>query len=212
MKSDDSLIWYASYGSNLSSDRFLCYIQGGQAEGSAIANPGCRDKTPPRASKQIVLPHKLYFAKVDEEWGNGGVAFIDPQKDDSASTLGRMHLITYDQFMDVIGQENLVAREGDFELGDVIRNGNLVIQREVWYGNIIFLGQREGYPVMTFTNERYLGDEINAPAEAYLRTIVEGLKGGYQLDDAALEKYLAKREGIRGWPIEKQLNRIIRNA
>jgi len=42
--SDDHLVWYAVYGSNLLRKRFDCYIQGGKPKGAAKDYPGCRDR------------------------------------------------------------------------------------------------------------------------------------------------------------------------
>ena len=75
-----TLVWYASYGSNLLYNRFLCYIQGGEIEGANKVYPGCRDRTPPIMDKQIVIPHELYFSKHSNIWENKGVAFIKPTK------------------------------------------------------------------------------------------------------------------------------------
>ena len=44
MNSQDQ-IWYACYGSSILEERFLCYIQGGQPNGTRTIYDGCRDKT-----------------------------------------------------------------------------------------------------------------------------------------------------------------------
>ena len=47
----NDLVWYVAYGSNLSQDRFACYVQGGRADRRARRSyPGCRDRTPPRST------------------------------------------------------------------------------------------------------------------------------------------------------------------
>lgn len=56
-------VWYVSYGSNLSYERFLCYINGTTPKGSTKAEQGCRDKTLSNATGKITIPYKLYFAK-----------------------------------------------------------------------------------------------------------------------------------------------------
>ena len=55
--SDNRLVWYAVYGSNLRRQRFDCYIAGGRPEGSNTEYPGCRDKTPPKDDRPIALTH-----------------------------------------------------------------------------------------------------------------------------------------------------------
>jgi hypothetical protein len=109
--SDDHLVWYAGYGSNLLRARFDCYINGGTPAGSTRTYTGCRDKTPPRADRQVKLPHQLYFADRSEAWG-GAVAFISPTPS-NATTFARMYLITYGQFNDVVRQENGLAIPGN---------------------------------------------------------------------------------------------------
>src|SRR6185312_10705420 len=46
--SDNRIVWYAGYGSNLLRRRFDCYIKGGKPEGSKKTYSGCRDKNDPR--------------------------------------------------------------------------------------------------------------------------------------------------------------------
>src|SRR4030095_163368 len=98
-------IWYASYGSNLLEERFLCYIKGGQPVGSKKHYEGCRDKSLPIDKEEFYIPSELYFAKESDSWDNGGVAFIKTNFEPQQSTLGRMYLITPQQFIDVVKQE-----------------------------------------------------------------------------------------------------------
>ena len=58
---DKNLVWYIGYGSNLSKERFLCYITGGQPIGNAKSYEGCRDKTLPISDKSIIINNDLYF-------------------------------------------------------------------------------------------------------------------------------------------------------
>lgn len=69
-------VWYASYGSNLLEERFLCYIRGGQPAGSTESEPGARDPSLPLRSIQFSMPYPLYFAKERTKWGKGGVALF----------------------------------------------------------------------------------------------------------------------------------------
>jgi hypothetical protein len=102
--SDNRLVWYAGYGSNLLRKRFDCYFKGGRPERSNKDYPGCQDKTPPRADQQITLRYELYFADHSTSW-NGAIAFVKRVASD-ARTYGRMYLISYGQFNDVVRQEN----------------------------------------------------------------------------------------------------------
>jgi hypothetical protein len=99
-------VWYASYGSNLCRERFLCYILGGQPEGSGKTERGCKDNSLPLKDKVIRIPHALYFAEYSQRWG-GGVAYIGHRRiPPKAGALGRMYLIHVEQFLDVVRQEN----------------------------------------------------------------------------------------------------------
>ena len=69
-----SHVWYVSYGSNLSADRFACYIVGGVPPGGSRANPGARDRRLPERTIPVDLPGTGYFAGESPQWG-GGVAF-----------------------------------------------------------------------------------------------------------------------------------------
>ena len=40
-------VWYASFGSNILSERFACYLEGGRIEGMIRDMPGSRDPSPP---------------------------------------------------------------------------------------------------------------------------------------------------------------------
>ena len=79
-----------------------------------------------------------------------------------------------------------------------------------WYGQIIYLGKQDSYPIFTFTNEDYLAGEINAPHEFYLKIIIEGLKETYAMNNAEIETYLKEKEGIKGFPIANKLAELIK--
>ena len=55
-----SYVWYASYGSNMSKERFLCYIRGGSVEGMTKRCEGCADPSEPLKDLYIEIPHELY--------------------------------------------------------------------------------------------------------------------------------------------------------
>ncbi len=204
-----SLVWYASYGSNLLKSRFMCYIEGGKPEGSDKVETGCEDKTPPSEDKQIFIPHQMYFAKNSPRWQNGGIAFIDVEKGIKRTTLGRMYLITESQFRDVVKQENdCVAFSIDLE--KVKEKGSFVFHNS-WYGRIIYLGEDGGYPVFSFTAPWSMGEvETTKPLPSYLKIIIRGLKEAY-LDkkDSELLDYLASKPGITENYRKEQLRTLV---
>src|SRR4051794_35717515 len=98
-----ALVWYVSYGSNMSRGRLACYLQGGRPPGAAITYPGARDTSPPLAEMGIELPGSIYFAGVSKVWGGGGMAFYDHSV--PGPTPAKAYLITAEQFADVADQE-----------------------------------------------------------------------------------------------------------
>jgi hypothetical protein len=97
----DKYVWYACYGSNLSKERFLFYVKGGFCKLNNKDYKGCADKSEPIKDRPIVIHHRLYFGNRSNSWNGGGVAFIDPQQNREERTLGRMYLITEEQFEQV---------------------------------------------------------------------------------------------------------------
>ncbi len=82
-------LWYASYGSNLSRERFMFYINGGKPKFSLKEEKGCTDKAPPLDDKPHKINHALYFAGTSAKWNNGGNCILSTKKSDSEYTLGR---------------------------------------------------------------------------------------------------------------------------
>ena len=124
-------VWYASFGSNILSERFACYLEGGRIEGMIRDMPGSRDPSPPTEWRRWDdLPHRLFFAHSSPTWDGGGVAFVDFGEDlrvagtpapaetervapaTRAPALGvsyRLYRVTLEQFNDVLAQENGMA-------------------------------------------------------------------------------------------------------
>ena len=209
MKQNFTKLWYASYGSNLLDERFSCYISGGTPRGAHRTYTGCTDTTAPMASKEIEINAELYFAKRSKTWSGGGAAFIKPEPNKNVTTLGRMHLITVEQFIELVKQE--VRFEGDLTIDfeETIKVGTLDLLKETWYSKLMYLGTEGEYPIFTFTNGDFLSDEINPPNEHYLKIIIEGLKETYHLSPTQIEKYLQDKKGISGTEMEEQLPELI---
>jgi hypothetical protein len=196
--SDDHLVWYAVYGSNLLRKRFDCYIQGGKPEGAAKNYPGCRDRATPRDARRVMLPYGLYFADHSESWG-GAIAFIRRTVPDTRS-YGRMYLMTYGQFNDVVRQENSRSVPGAI----VVPPFDALADADHWeiegfrlYAGIIKIGARHGRPVLSLTagHENHV---VGAPSEAYVKTIVSGLKETYPcMRKSKILAYLSGTEGMR---------------
>jgi len=200
-----SLVWYASYGSNLSYEsRFKCYLVGGAPRGSSHVNPGCRNSSLPLDTRPITLNYEIYFADYSSGWG-GAVAFIRQKA--NATTYGRMYLITDDQFNDVVLQENGKRVDGTRfvpHFDQLVGGEHLRLSADLLYGYLLRVGMNGGYPIMTFTTSRDL--KIGAPSASYIKIIAAGLKETYpDMPHGSICKYLLGMDGIRGLIAEEQL-------
>lgn len=200
-------VWYVSYGSNLSYERFLCYIKGEKPVGSDKKERGCRNQNLPLSIETLKISHPIYFSKEKSKWGKGGVAFIGHQQCLNSCTLGRMYLITKEQFSDVVAQENdLEQIIIDFD--EVIRNGKAIIN-DGWYGRIIYLGLKDDFPMFTFTsNFPYEKASYNPPSANYLRTIAIGLQE-MGLKEEEIVSYFLDKSGINMFFSKDQLFQYI---
>lgn len=190
-------VWYACYGSNISESRFLQYIKGGQPVGSSKNYTGCNDKTLPLDKREIIITRELYFAKNSKSWGNMGIAFIRTFNNPSEITYGRMYLITDDQFIDVIKQETNTNTLISIDLDKVIFNGSLVWKEHSFYGNIIYLGDKDDLPIFTISNENNI-EQFNMPSKLYLKTIMIGIRETYDLSSKEIANYFLSKLGIQG--------------
>ncbi|WP_245837259.1 hypothetical protein [Virgibacillus phasianinus] len=186
-------VWYASYGSNLSRERFLCYIEGGQPKGSADVEIGCSDNSLPIKEATHIMQHPLYFAKASARWQNQGVAFIGLKKEEKHHTYSRKYLITEEQFKDVVKQENGVAI--DMDLDDIKQRG-LRTLKDTWYGTLLYVGEEDGYPIFTFTADFDSDVPVTKPSKQYLGMIINGLRNTLKLDRTEVVNYLSTKPGV----------------
>ena len=216
-------IWYACYGSNLRAERFNCYIAGGRPKGSVgMESAGSIDKTPFSSTTTFVTDWQLYFAKEFIGWGGKGIAFLQPSQTENQSptsqdavesgALCRLYKISFEQFVDVVLQEN-GGRSSHSQLRQAVKNevvdamqrigsqGTTVLRQgvldESWYRRLVSLGVHEDLPVMTFTTDEQLS--FVPPAKAYLQTIALGLMESWhgELSKDDLIKYLVR---CAQWP------------
>lgn len=226
-------VWYASYGSNLHSDRFMNYIEGGSPEGSTRHYDGCTDPTPPKADIPIrfagARPH---FALTSRVW-HGGIAFIDAQKGESAQGLGRAYDVSIEQFDQVVAQENGSSAKWATKvpLDEALTTGRSVIGNGS-YETILHIGDYEGAPVLTFTAPFSTREALtrsghilrtpvgqktavrmpvmtNKPSPAYLRMIGGGLNETFGMDEVQQADYLRGCPGGHRWT-RQQMVRILR--
>ncbi|RAJ17519.1 hypothetical protein LX77_03878 [Gelidibacter algens] len=211
MSKEIKQVWYASYGSNILESRFHCYILGGQPKGSKKTYFGCTDKTLPQDKEEIYIKSELYFAKISKSWNNCGVGFIKTEFNDKVQTLGRMYLITPEQYAEIVKQETNHEGKLIIDFKKAQEKGSLIFKEKSWYGNLLYLGDHNGNPIFTFTNEKNLMKEINPPSEQYLSTIIKGLKETYNLNEIEIKEYFENLSGIKGHEIEKKLSELIKS-
>lgn len=198
-------VWYASYGSNLSYDRFMCYIEGGRPLGSNQIEKGCLDKAPPVKDKAVTIRHELRFVQRSKRWNNQGVAVISHAPSDGFETLGRMYLITKEQFYHVVMQENNLSCSETCAF-DLPKVGEMLVIAQGLYGRILCIGQEEGYPIYTFTSVKAEEElMINGPCEAYLQMIARGMLEIYDLSTMQLVNYFKDLKGVAGHYTQVQL-------
>lgn len=204
---NDKYIWYASYGSNLSRDRFLCYIKGGKPVGSEIIEVGCRDKSLPIKEATFTINYPLYFAKDSIRWQNQGVAFIGLKKDNNYEIHSSKYLITTEQFIEVVKQENNgVELEIDFD--EVKKDGFQTIS-DTWYGTILYIGEESGFPIFTFTADWDLDVPYNKPSQQYLSMIIEGLKKTVKLNNTEIIDYLCTKQGVENNYSRSEIEKLL---
>jgi hypothetical protein len=188
-----NLVWYAAYGSNMREERFRCYLQGGQVAGNARVYPPCSDPTLPRQSERVQLPFQVYFGGESPAWG-GGVAFI--RRSSQATAIGRAYLISRVQFEHVVAQENHLGSISGLPIAEAILAGRARVPESTGrYDEIVASGNRDGFPVFTFTSSA--GKSVNKPAPAYLCNIVAGLRE-LELTASEIFNYLSSVPGIQG--------------
>ena len=168
---NEDYVWYVSYGSNILGERFKCYIEGGDYEGSRD-HQACEDTTPPVAIKTIDIPFGMYFGNVSSSWHGSGVSFLDTSENGHA--LGVAYLITRKQFEHVVFEENSGRHQ---------REGG------EWYEHTIDLDPMYGFEVKTITNRRVR--DYNDPFPAYLDTLRNGIRENWlDMSDEDIEDYL----------------------
>lgn len=168
---NDDYVWYAGYGSNLSTHRFSCYISGGTCAENGRTYAGSKDPTPARAIQKCCYPGTLYFGNRSSSWDGCGVAFFNPKpKSKDSYVYMKRYLITRQQLHDVMEQEGPSPN---------------------WYGRLVCLDiDNQGIPVYTLTSETNRPE--NTPAPAYTELIVNVLESDFGLKKPQARRYIKK--------------------
>lgn len=162
----DEYVWYATYGSNLSADRFTVYIKGGVCKDNGKCYLGCTDHSLWIGEKVSMYPGKMYFGSNSSSWGNCGVSFYDWMS--AGECVMRQYKITREQFHEIREQEGSGSS---------------------WYGKVHLLGiETDGCPIYTLTSE--ISNQYNAPADNYVALIRRSLINECGLTERAADRYI----------------------
>lgn len=187
------MIWYACYGSNMDSGRFLIYIQGGNLVVNGTNRPydACqKDSSPPRDSEPYIIRRRFYFAeKSKTTWNGHGVGFISNKPNSRSVTYAKLYLISKHQFNHLFEQEN-AGNPRNINYKDLEKNRKLDFPTG-FYNRIIQLKDSyKNYPILTFTNKRNL--QKNNPMDEYVQLISNGIKATHNLSDKDILRYIKK--------------------
>jgi hypothetical protein len=184
-------IWYVAYGSNLSRERFCCYLRGGRPEGNDRDYPGCRDASDPMDRFGLLIAGGVYFAGRSSGW-RAGMAFFDPEAPREAAA--RAYLITAEQFVDVLAQETKRTPGMPLDLVPAFR-GERYSQGVGGYPILVRVGDRDGVPLMTFTRDWRTAATLVAPSEIYLAAMATGLREAHGWSPTQIDCYLSTLPG-----------------
>lgn len=197
-------VWYAGYGSNLDRSRFNHYIKGGVLDITGRDHAGSRDPAAPVKQSTCTINHELYFSKSSSPWEDKAVAFIKATPDKSKETLCVLYLVTKEQFLDIMIQENGVKppiSKGIPNLESKKRDKGIFFgesDQYTWYGRILYLGEHDdGNPIFSFTSKE--SDDSIVPSEPgknYLKVIGKGLMNNFGLTTDETSSYLLSKPGI----------------
>ena len=185
-------VWYVAYGSNLSEERFRCYLGGGRPAGGARLCTGCRDPRSPRRRVSLEVSGGLYFAGESSVW-SGGRAYVDPSY--AGQVAARAYLVTAGQFSDVVAQETRRPVGTDLRLHG-LGSGDVLGVPGLYYTRAVCVGRLDDVPLITMTAEPHEPELWAAPSAPYLATIAAGLREAHGWDDARISAYLASAGGV----------------
>jgi hypothetical protein len=141
----------------------------------------------------LKIPYRLYFTGASEAWG-GSPAFIDTQHSDDHRAFVRGYLIRWQQFEDVVAQEN-VREVAPITIGN-LTEGEMEEIGPGRYETLLCVGERDEVPILTFTAPwRFSTVSPGEPSLAYLSMLVAGLREAHELNDGAIVDYLAAAPG-----------------
>ncbi|MEV0121275.1 histone deacetylase [Streptomyces sp. NPDC050703] len=154
----------------------------------------------------------MYFATTSAVWG-GGRAFYDPGV--PGRVLGRAHLVTVEQFGDIVAQEMYREPGGpgaEAGVREVLARGRAVLG-DGRYETLVCAGEIDSVPVVTFTAPWGVRDVPGvSPAASYLRHLGAGLLATGAWEDEVVASYLAGCPGAAGCWSERGVLELLRSG
>lgn len=202
-------VWYAAYGSNMLTERFMLYIRGGVLEQTGRIHEGARDPKPPSRNVPIWLPGTVYFATESTTWPGTGRALYDPEASQTNNTksAARAWLIENDQFLDLVAQEMRlpVGTFSEAQIpcipGDSVQIGQGHYETLVCEGQMMATAD-EWYPIVTMAAPWHIKDVELCPLRgSYRELIIAGLQETMEWDRRMSQRYLNRLPGGREIPI-----------
>jgi len=207
------LVWYVAYGSNIARERFRCYVEGGRPTGGSRTYPGCQDPSPPVAEASVEFPGRLVFGGRSRVWG-GGLALYDATG--AGVVAGRAYQVTTEQFADIAAQEMWSPPGGEFATVVAESLPTMETMHAVGagtYETVYRIGDHDGRPLLTITNDDVTSRPLAPPAPAYLWWIGTGLRESHGWTARRVGEYLAAAPGATGaWSIAEVVQVLGRPA
>lgn len=147
-------VYYFAYGSNVLRERFLSYLTGVPFEDSTMAHsvPEGDVDTTTIVDRPISVKAHAYFALEAPHWHGSGALFLDFDSQVRSTVLGRGYLLTVDQFLSVVRQENFLPPDTSVPGATLdISPGESAYITSTPYGRLVALPHVDGYPMFTFT-------------------------------------------------------------
>lgn len=194
---EEELVWYAGYGSNLLADRFAAYMVGAPPPNSVdgISESGARDPRPPRAEWAGEINFEIVFGGESSKWGGGSVAFVDPTPNTGKAYV-RAFLVTVEQLEDLHRQENRSTEIRPVDLAELVDKGVVRLQ-DGWYSDLLVGATHDdGRPIVVVAGPDQ--PPLGVPHQSYLRTMATGLSTDFGLSHDEICEYLSSRRGAAG--------------
>lgn len=74
---------------------------------------------------------------------------------------------------------------------------------------IVYLGEKDGFPIYTFTSDANFNVPYNRPSNEYLKMIISGMKKTLQLSNNEITMYFLSKRGVKGNYTEAEIRALL---